>query len=524
MELDQIVLWTVIAAGVATLIRIARLGWADHRGWAVKAVLVLGIAGLSWLRWPQQAGWIAGGAWALGLLLPEALTRLAARRTLQQRYAAAAWYSRLVRLLHPFDGWSVQPEMMLALELEQQGDAERAVAVLAGRRSAAGVSPRMRQLIQAQLCRLAQDWDGLLACTEPVAGGERKIPAQLGPLRLRALGETGRLSEMVAFFRASRRTYNGASLHLCRLFLFGFCGRKTAVETLLRGPLAALEDDTKALWLATAELTAGEVAAGRARLTELARRATGKPAAVAARRRLDSPPERLAAALDDDDRQQLAAAEAELRGDLAYDTRPAAGWRRSPVIIGLVFVNSVVYLWETLAGVDALLRVGAMWPGAILFRGEWWRLVTAAFLHLNLAHVALNMLALVVLGPWVERMLGHGPTLLVYLGTGIGAMAVPLFLIWAGVMPDEILVGASGAVFGLIGAQIVLLAEGWRRWRSRMALARLSGLGIVLLAELVFDLATPQVSLTGHAAGLVIGLALTALLAAAGIGRPAERR
>lgn len=73
------------------------------------------------------------------------------------------------------------------------------------------------------------------------------------------------------------------------------------------------------------------------------------------------------------------------------------------------------------------------------------------------------------------------------------------------------LVGASGAIFGLVGAQLVLLAQGWRRLRSRFARLRLANLGLIVLLQAAIDLSTPEISFAAHAAGLLLGLAATAL-------------
>jgi rhomboid protease GluP len=122
------------------------------------------------------------------------------------------------------------------------------------------------------------------------------------------------------------------------------------------------------------------------------------------------------------------------------------------------------------------------------------------------------MLELVVLGPGVEWMVGHARVLVIYLAAGFGSTAGVLLLIEVGWMPAEALVGASGAIFGLVGAQTVLFAQGWRRLRSRLAVQRLRMLGAIILMQTVFDLLTPEVSWSAHLWGLAVGAAVTAVL------------
>ena len=104
---------------------------------------------------------------------------------------------------------------------------------------------------------------------------------------------------------------------------------------------------------------------------------------------------------------------------------------------------------------DALSTVlttyGAKENGLIL-HGEFWRFITPIFLHANALHVGLNMLNLFVLGVFLERLVGHLRFLLIYLVTGvIGVIASFYFA------PQEISVGASGAIFGLVGAYSIFV-------------------------------------------------------------------
>src|SRR5262249_33700911 len=154
-----------------------------------------------------------------------------------------------------------------------------------------------------------------------------------------------------------------------------------------------------------------------------------------------------------------------------------------------------------------------MWPPAVVPpHGQWWRLITASFLHFGPAHLAFNMLTLVVVGLWVEAAIGHWRTLVVYLMAGIGSSAAVLLIVRHGWLDNQLFAGASGPFSGRVGAHIVMLAHGWRRLRSRRAAERLAGFAAIILLQAVFDLSVPQVSFSAHADGLAIGLALTAVL------------
>jgi membrane associated rhomboid family serine protease len=125
--------------------------------------------------------------------------------------------------------------------------------------------------------------------------------------------------------------------------------------------------------------------------------------------------------------------------------------------------------------------------------GEWYRLVTAGFLHVGLWHIALNMLALWFLGSQLEPLVGHVKFAVVYMSSLLaGSLGVMIL------SPHEITVGASGAIFGLLGFAIAYQrARGINIWQS--------GLGMILILNLVFTFGVSGISIGGHIGGLVGG-------------------
>lgn len=96
-----------------------------------------------------------------------------------------------------------------------------------------------------------------------------------------------------------------------------------------------------------------------------------------------------------------------------------------------------------------LLELGAQWWPLVIDRGQWWRCVTYAFTHGGLIHLAFNMMVLYQVGPQLEQEIGTGGFTFLYLFTALAATILGLF--WH---PTIIVVGASGALFGLIGFSI----------------------------------------------------------------------
>ena len=152
---------------------------------------------------------------------------------------------------------------------------------------------------------------------------------------------------------------------------------------------------------------------------------------------------------------------------------PARRRLSSPATNVLVGVNCLVFVWMLLHGVsitdptpNQLVRFGATDPQLILFAGQWWRLLTATFVHVGLIHIATNMWCLWNLGLLGEPLLGPWGLIAVYLLTGIAGNLLSLAcnIIWALARHDpsglfSIGAGASGAVFGIAGILIVLLSN-----------------------------------------------------------------
>lgn len=145
--------------------------------------------------------------------------------------------------------------------------------------------------------------------------------------------------------------------------------------------------------------------------------------------------------------------------------------------------------------------------GPAVADGEWWRIVTSGFLHFGILHVAFNMLLLWWLGQMLEPSLGRVRFVLTYavslLAGSLGALLLD---------PDALTGGASGAVFGLMAAAVLLL-------RRRGVDPMQSGLGGLLVINLLLTFLRPGISIGGHLGGLVGG-ALAALVLGALEDRP----
>jgi len=175
----------------------------------------------------------------------------------------------------------------------------------------------------------------------------------------------------------------------------------------------------------------------------------------------------------------------------------------------LIAANIVVYLITVAQGNGINNPGGSLfnrWAlfGPLVENGDWWRLGTSAFLHASLLHIGFNMLALFWFGEAVERYLGHLRFALVYIVSGLAGSAGALLA-----APHSVTVGASGAIFGILGSMLII------QWQQTGTLAG-PALTLILI-NLAFTFAVPNISYGGHIGGLAGGILAT--LALSGFGR-----
>jgi membrane associated rhomboid family serine protease len=212
----------------------------------------------------------------------------------------------------------------------------------------------------------------------------------------------------------------------------------------------------------------------------------------------------------------VAAGNAGVRGPRRTGGLQRAGRRWGPVTLTLIGVNVAMFLLTAaLTGLDGqdptqnyrteLFQRLAQVP-FLVAAGDWWRPFTAAFLHYGLLHLTLNMVSLLVFGSELERLLGRGRYLTVYLVSIVGGAAAIQLL----GNPFGQVAGASTAIYGLMGAFGVVLVHQKQDLRGLLTL-----LAINLVVSFL-----PGVSLIGHLGGLVGGAAAAGVLVAGRHRRP----
>jgi membrane associated rhomboid family serine protease len=179
--------------------------------------------------------------------------------------------------------------------------------------------------------------------------------------------------------------------------------------------------------------------------------------------------------------------------------------------IALIWINIGVFILERGGDTSSWVFQHGALTGVGVANGEWWRVVTAAFLHANILHIAFNMYALWLLGKPLERYIGTWRFLAIYTVAGISGSAGALLLTNAFVPT----VGASGAIFGLMGALLLL---------ERRGMPLVGPLLPILLINLVFTFGVSGISIGGHIGGLIGGVLAALALERFGKGHLAYGR
>lgn len=171
----------------------------------------------------------------------------------------------------------------------------------------------------------------------------------------------------------------------------------------------------------------------------------------------------------------------------------------------LIALNAAAFVWMAVTGKSFMDAGGPVYENGVTFGpfiafGDWWRVITGGFLHAGVFHLAMNMLMLWILGQMLEPLLGRIRFVTLYFACLVaGAFGVLL------VSPTSPTIGASGAVFGLMGAAVIAQRRaGIDVWRG--------GIGGLIVLNLLLTFLVPGISIGGHIGGLIGGIAIGAIV------------
>ncbi|MBS1676813.1 MAG: rhomboid family intramembrane serine protease [Actinobacteria bacterium] len=186
-----------------------------------------------------------------------------------------------------------------------------------------------------------------------------------------------------------------------------------------------------------------------------------------------------------------------------------------PATVILIAINVIVYLVEIAKGGGGLgglsgttiYEMGGLFGPSVSQEGDWWRIVTSGFVHVSIVHIGFNMLLLYFMGRLLEPAIGTLRFTVLYF---VSLLAGSFFALWFS--PDSLSAGASGAIFGVLGATFVVA-------RGRQLEAIAGQIGILIVINLVFTFADRGISVGAHVGGLIAGILCGLLIVAGEQGR-----
>jgi len=447
-------------------------------------------------------------------LLPPLLQSLGRWAMAHERLGLAAVMAGLREHFQPGFGGRQERDMIEVVRGVEGGGTDAIVAEIRARRAEAS-DPAIRRALEDRIILTllyAGRWREAIEIFETAA-----VPTtvQLVVEVIRAYGEEGdigRAAEMLARLEELPAAQEPALQELFargRMLLLAFAGRPEAVTALLspRGPLRGLSRPMRAYWIGSARLFSGDRDGARAALREAQAGSDGRIGRLARERlaQVDDPAfvtPRAMPVIASTLVERVAGASQAPAPSVRLD-RVTAGMATVAFVAANIAVHLIVSLLLGPTEDSAVLvRAGANFRPAVQ-AGEWWRISSSTFLHVGALHLGVNMLALWNLGRLVEQLYGSVHYVVLYLLAGLGGGLATTLL---GSQEFAISAGASGAVFGVLGAAIVDLWIGPRRkWGNRFRRAVLANLVFLAAANLLLLGAFPMIDQAAHVGGFVVG-------------------
>ena len=178
---------------------------------------------------------------------------------------------------------------------------------------------------------------------------------------------------------------------------------------------------------------------------------------------------------------------------------------RDPALVTKILIGINVVVWGLQYVISTTALDHLYMQGQLVAGGQWYRMLTSVFFHTAILHIGMNMWSLWVIGPTLEQLLGRWRYLSLYLVAGLAGSALQLI-----VAPETPALGASGAIFGLLGALVLL---------QRKRGYQLGPIVAIIVVNLVATFTIAGISWEAHVGGLVAGLAMGLGLAHAPAGR-----
>jgi membrane associated rhomboid family serine protease len=469
-------------------------------------------------------GAIGVGAGVCLLVVGPVARGLARRFAAAERFGIAQRMLDVADVLAPGSGVGDEKALLFAMREIRDGNIEQTVDALTQAKDRAPADARLAIDERIAMLYLASSrWDEAIAHAEehlfgaiptaPVDSGSQQVALRrvLGiapPVWVELLGAYGYKGDLdqAALMLArleeacAGRADAGIWLHRGRLMFLALAGRIGAVQQLVEPKRSRhMKPAARKYWIAVAHERRGELDAAAAAYEQARSRTRGRPRVL-----IEQALERLTTSKP----AELGPTATEVVSRVEAEPVPVVNERLRPrgpiatrVLVAAVigYAAVIAFALDGSTDVGTLMRSGAMVRG-LVHDGEWWRIITFSFVHVGGVHLIVNAIGLWFLGRLVEDLFGPARTIAIFACSGV-AGAVASYL----ASPAGISAGASGAIFGLLGAVFIELSLHRKQHRAAWSRGVWGSLAVVTVAQVAIGFVYPVIDQWAHGAGLVIG-------------------
>jgi membrane associated rhomboid family serine protease len=522
LDVSTILLATTALALLLFAVRLVRLPRALAIDWWLTTLGVAALGGGAWFVARELAGAFALGVFVLAIVAPMRLDALALRAGRRGDLPRAEQLARLAAVLHPFGLVRRRRRAILALARLRDGvplddDALHAVG--------AKDDPLLGELYRLVGFDALGESAALLEALAIPSRRTRMLRLGLGAAWVRAVGERLDRTAIVDAIRTAE-SEDTTLLDPDRLLLFlleaqAAIGDVSGVDALATSLATRAQASELSRARIFARLQTGDRAGARALLDEALASAWGARPPIA---RLSTLLLRERAPVGTS--SELEALREHLREEAVavHALSPIGGGSamraRTPLTTATAAVLVAVFVLEAATG-DATATAHLAHLGALVLpmrgAGDLSRIVTSAFLHAGVAHLVFNLASLVAFGRFVEHFFGRLGYLAIYLAAIVGSAGLVIAVTsgagGASAAEPKVLVGASGAIFGLFGAYLGAVITRRELRQSRRGREQLRLFVLLVGAQLALEQLVPQIATSAHVGGLLAGGLVGAVLA-----------
>ncbi len=514
IDINVFIIITVFSTCLSTIIQVIKEIIPKNDGWITISVLIILVTGLLLTINLSLSAWIGGILLTLFLIIPRWLLYRFDRLFEVKNYQKSRQILSIILCLHFTKYCQNYYQLLLGLELADNGNINKGINILNKNNTCLPIFNYYYGLFYYEILG---DWQKCLQLFEHEI--DKKIlfsDPLLLTYYLRALGETGKLNQLFEniskvqsiLLKQKKYTY----ISRIKLYGFAFSGQISALKQLFASELSFYPEYLQQFWLVTAKTVMNKNKDYyQILLKKYSMNHNILRASVEWRIKKTSIP--LLEKIKNSAYKNLY--QIHINNKKTNINTNILRSKNKKITLFLITINFLVFVTQIRFGgsenLETLYQLGALVP-IVVWEGEFWRLITANFLHYGWGHFLMNMLALYFLGNLVEAISNKYHYIIIYFLSGIGSMfAFSLLANYTNKL-DYILVGASASVMGLVGSLTAIFLRRWLNEKSSINSKRLSMMLIIITVQLISDYLIPQVSMLSHLFGLLIGFMIESFI------------